>query len=178
MADPVTIMMGIAIAGAAASAVGSIKAGNEQAAVDKYNAGMQQQQANESLAAGNTQAAIGQQQTTEKMGQAAAAYGAAGVDMSGSPLEVMSSLAAKGELNRRLTLYQGQTGAAKATNQAGLDLASGGMAQQAGVMQAGTTLLTAAGKIGTMASGLSAGSSPYTSGASNVAANGLHVGGT
>ena len=139
MAD-LGISEGIALAAAASSlaasgmaAYGSMKTGQETAAA---NRGQEAQQS------ADAQAQVVDQQNREKYGQAAAAYGAAGVDMSGSPLEVMHSLALKGELNRRLTVYNGTVQNQTDTQQAALDKYQATSAVEAGATKAGSSLLT------------------------------------
>ena len=126
------------------SAASSIKQGQATGAADSYNAEVQGLRAQEATNSSDAQAAVVGQQTTDKLGQAGAAFGAGGVDMSGTPLEVMSSLANKGELNRRLTLYQGQVASIGDLNQQALDSAQGAAARSAATFAAGTTLLTGA----------------------------------
>lgn len=151
-----------AVAGAGVSAVGSIQQGNAAQATANYNAAIEQQNAQQALAASQANAAITQQQTRRKLGEAAAAFGGAGVDMQGSPLDVMSDLATQGELQRRITLYQGTPQARGLTSQAGLDVAGGQAAASAGLTKAGGSLLT-----GISAAGKSL--SPFLSGPTSTA---------
>ncbi len=132
----------IAAAGSAVSAFGAIQQGQQASAAASYNAQAESQRATQQLQASQSQAQIVDQQNREKLGEAASAFGAAGVDMSGTPLSVMSSLASKGELNKQLTLYQGKLGALASTNQAALDTAQGNAAASGSIIKAGSTLLT------------------------------------
>jgi hypothetical protein len=133
-----------AVAGTAVSAIGAIKAGNQTAAVDNYNAQVEQQKAGIASDQSQDQAAIDAANTKRQMGQAAADFGAAGVDMTGTPLSVMSDLATQGELTRRLDIYKGQLTSASDTQQGVLDMAQGSAAKTASIYQAGSTLLTGA----------------------------------
>jgi hypothetical protein len=143
------ISEGIALAAAASSlaasgmaAYGSMKTGQETAAANNYNADVSTIRGQEAQQSADAQAQVVDQQNREKYGQAAAAYGAAGVDMSGSPLEVMHSLALKGELNRRLTVYNGTVQNQTDTQQAALDKYQATSAVEAGATKAGSSLLT------------------------------------
>jgi hypothetical protein len=55
---------------------------------------------------------------------------------------VMMDQATQGEMQRRLDIYRGQTGALAATQQATLDTANASAASSAGDIKAGSTLLT------------------------------------
>ncbi len=136
------------LAGTAISAGGSIAAGQQQQRIGAYDqqvAGLNAQQA---LAAGQTNAAVIGQQTTRGIGRAAAAYGAAGVETSGSPLAVMADLAAQGELRKRLALYSGQLSSASDTAQGGIAAAEGKAAASPGIIRGGGTLLTGTAQAG------------------------------
>jgi hypothetical protein len=135
----------IALAGAGASALGAYQQGQETQAADNYNAQVENIRATEAQQSSQAQAQIVDQQNAKKMGAVASAFGAGGVDMSGSPLEVMSSLASTSELNRQLTLYQGKVAASSDTQQATLQTTEGQLAAGAGAVKAGTTLLTGVG---------------------------------
>lgn len=178
----------LAIGSALVGAVGAIQAGQSQKAWSDYNAqvaqvraqeaqmqaealaqqtqAQAQRQAQQSQDQARAQAAIQDQATRRQLGEAAAAYAAAGVDGGGTPLAVMSDLATQGELSRRLLLYKGDVDAQNATyagqvnaqnllyngavtssglnEQATIDRAQGAAAAAAGYTKAGTTLLTGA----------------------------------
>lgn len=141
------IAAGAAAAGAAVSAVGSIRAGNDQAAASKYNALVEDQNA---VAARQQAGAAAEQkdnEVTRRLADARAAFAASGVDPnSGTPLDVMADSASQGELSKRLLLYQGDLTARGLGSQANLDRITGKNAQTAGYISAAGTLLTGAGK--------------------------------
>lgn len=95
MADPVSI--GILAVGTAARAIGSIAEGNAKADAENYNAA--QAEANAKLVDEQAKQeelrvrTIGRQ----SLGGMRAAFGASGVTMEGSPLEVMAQSAANNE---------------------------------------------------------------------------------
>jgi hypothetical protein len=176
MAIPLVIMA----VGAAVSAAGAIKQGNDQAAIADYNAKVGEVNAQQAQAEAAVNAGQQDRQTRQTLGQAAAAYGAAGVDMTGSPLDVMMDSASQGELAKRLILYQGDTKAAALRQGASVSEAQGGAAQTAGYFSAGSTLLTSAGSIaykaGQGAPGSTAGTSPLTVPATQTGAFGRLAG--
>lgn len=141
------IAAGAAIAGTAVAVMGQVQAGQQAAAVGRYNQQLADQQATIARQQSQTQAAIDEANARRKMGEAESAYGAAGVDMSGTPLAVLTDLATQSELNKRLDIYRGSIGAMTDTQQ-GQIYAAQGSAQQAGsIFQAGSSLLTGVGKL-------------------------------
>lgn len=140
---PVTIIAGAALAGAAVSAVGSISAGNARAKAGRANASLLEDQAHFAQERAESEAAMIVRDNRRKMGAVVAAYGASGVQINqGTPLEVMSDVAAEGELSKRLRLYQGSIEALEARQGAGIARQEAGAAQQAGYFDAAGTLLT------------------------------------
>lgn len=135
-------------AAAAVSAVGSIQQGNAQAKAYKYNAQIEEQNAVQARDAASAQAGQVDRDNKRKIAEAMAAYGASGVDVNqGSPLDVLSDLATEGELSKRIVLYQGELTARGDQQQAGLDRMNASSAQTAGYINAGATVLGAAGKV-------------------------------
>jgi hypothetical protein len=129
------------------SALGSYQQGMEQKDIDYANAVTERNNATQAEVVSKANAAQVERGATEAGAQARANMAASGVDANtGTPLEVMHSIAAKGELARRLTMYQGQLQAKGLQQQAAIDTAEGQAAAEAGLTQAGTTLLTAADK--------------------------------
>jgi hypothetical protein len=99
-------MMAMTAATTAMGAMGAMAAGNAQQSAANYNAAMAMQ-------AGTANAARQEQENRRKIAEARAAYGAAGVDEQGTPLEVLSDLATQGELDRQTILYNARTSAAE-----------------------------------------------------------------
>lgn len=142
--DPGTI---IAAGSALLGAVGSIRAGNAQAAALERNAAIERENAGTALASAEADAA--RQQTADQRRRATAlnAAGASGVDpTSGSPLDLMADMAAEGALDQEITRWRGRTRANAGLQAASNDLAAADQASTAGYLNAGTTLLTSAGK--------------------------------
>jgi len=143
-----SVGQGLAGAGMGLSAISSIAGGNQAAAADSANAQIEKQKAQAALATSEAQATQVQQQTNQKMGEIAADYGASGVEMKGSPLNVMMSNAIQGQLSKQLTLYQGSVNANYDQNQAQLDQNKAAQDQSSGWLKGGTTLLTGFGALG------------------------------
>lgn len=134
----------LAVAGSLAGAAGTLMAGQQAASVGKYNAAVDQQRAQIATDQSQAQAAIDEANNTRRQGAATAAYGASGVALTGTPLEVMTDLATQGELTKRLDIYKGNLTATADQQQAALDSAQGASAQIGSYFGAGSTLLTGA----------------------------------
>jgi hypothetical protein len=138
----------VAALGAVTSAVGEVAAGNAQSNAAKYNSEVDANNATQALQASQAQAAVSQQQTTQKLGEQAVAYGAGGVDVNtGSPVDVMTSTAAQGRLDAMTLRYGGQIAAQRDTQMGTLSSYTGAEAAAAGDLSAGSTVLTGAGKV-------------------------------
>jgi hypothetical protein len=135
---------GLGIAGAALGGFGSIFSGIQQAQANTFNAKVARQQADQAEAEAAADAEQTRQDNQRKLGAAEAAFGASGVDLQGSPLDVLSDLATQGELSRRLILYKGKNQANQFLTQAAIDRSQAGAALAGGILGAGTTVLTSA----------------------------------
>jgi hypothetical protein len=143
--DPGTLVAAI---GTAISAAGSISAGTAQQNAEKYNAEVDQNNAIQARQAAFSQEQASEQQTTSRLGQQKADYGASGVDVNtGSPVDVMTDTAAKGRLDALTLRYGGQVRAQADQEGASLALYQGASDATAGYIGAGTSLLTGAGKV-------------------------------
>lgn len=140
------IAIGLIGATSVLGAIGSITAGQNANAIASYNAQAERIKGQEAINQSQTQAAIDAANVRRRLGDTQAAFGAAGVNMAGTPLEVLSDQATQGELTRRLDLYRGQIGQFSANSQAAVDSAQGQAQQEAGYLNAGTTLLSGAAK--------------------------------
>lgn len=132
--------------GAVLSATGQILGGNAQKNADDFNATISRQNATADIDNASADAMVQERQTTQALGKTKATYAAAGVDMTGSPLEVLASQAANGELARQTIMYRGTLAANQQLSQATLDEYQGSNAQTAGYIAAGSTILTAAAR--------------------------------
>lgn len=118
-------------AGAAAAAFNSAAA--------TRNAGIARQQAADDAAAQRRTA-------VQTMGAMRAGYGASGVTLEGSPLEVLESSARNAELDNQMIRYKGELRAMGYEDTATLEDFSGGVALQAGEDKATGILIGGVGK--------------------------------
>jgi hypothetical protein len=161
--DPITLGLvgvGMGAAGMGMGAMGQAAAGQAasaqakgQQAMANYNAAVAQQQAR-----ATEQATLYKQQkaadaAARQQGAMRASLGASGaVPTEGTPLLLQSKQAAESQLDNLMIGYQGQVAAAQQRSQAGLDTMQAGIygqqasaASQAGMIGAGSTLLTGFG---------------------------------
>lgn len=115
MADPVTLLT---IAGAATSAIGFVQAAAAAEASGNYNAQLADRDA---FVAGQNRQATAQQtriaaedkrrETRRRLSSIRAQYGAAGVQLTGSPLDVLEDSAIEGEQDAQRVEYEGRVAA-------------------------------------------------------------------
>lgn len=122
----------LAIVGSVVSAAGSISAGNAQKKAAQQNAALARMQAEED-------ARRSRRQSNALMGRQRAVVAASGTTMEGSPLLIVQDTAAEAETEIRHIL-RGGAARASAYQQAG------GAAAQAGLIDAGSTLLSGVGR--------------------------------
>jgi hypothetical protein len=152
MAAPIAAGIGTvgtiaSLAGTGVQAYGQYQAGQDQASAQDYNAEVDR---NEALAAKDkaTQDEILSRERSRRIiGMQRAAYGKAGVDIStGTPLDVMAQAAADAELDALNIRYAGEMLSNKYLNQASqLDWLAPKTAT-AGILNAGGTILSGAGR--------------------------------
>lgn len=166
------IVAAAAVASAAISAAGAIQQANATSSADRYNASIAANNASIAKQNANYAGAEGEQQTEqagignrEKLGNLKANQGASGIESNtGSSANVQASesmIAQEDVMNTRANAarraYGFETQAAGDTAQSDLDKSQAGNAKTAGYINAGTTALGAAAKLG--ASGAFGGSS-------------------
>jgi hypothetical protein len=161
--DPMTALVGVAAAGVGLQGIGMMASGQaasaeakSQQAIANYNAAVAEQTA-KSI---ENQTLYKQQLEAENAVRVAssmrAAIGASGASPSeGTPLMVMAKQAAQSELDQLMTGYQGQIGMGQARSQGTIDRMLGDVYGQkaknsmmAGMIGAGSTLLTGWGDLG------------------------------
>lgn len=131
---------------------GQLLAGNSQGNAYDYNAAVARQNASADLEGAAVDSEAQDRQNVQARGKTQAAYGASGVTMSGSALDVLSDQAAQGELASQLIQYRGRLAANQQTSQATLDTYMGSTARTAGYIgAAGTLMNNAAGAAGNSA---------------------------
>lgn len=139
MALPVVLLA----ASAAISAVGSIRQAQATAAAANYNA----QVADRNATVARQQAAADEVRqrsvNSRRLGSIRAAYGASGVTMEGTPLEVLEDSAAQAELDALTIRYKGELAAIGANDEATLQRSRAKNARAEGNISAAGTLLRA-----------------------------------
>ena len=116
-AIPAIVMVAAAAVAAAGTAYAAVSASNAA----KYNAQVEENQADYARQAAQAQAEAHQRDVSRQLGQIRANYGASGVDIEGSPLDVLGESARMGELDRLTILNQGENQAIGLQNSARLD---------------------------------------------------------
>lgn len=141
--DPITgALIGLQVVGGIASAGAQLQQGAAAQQWASYNQQILNIQASQKRAEGQARADIIQRTAGRKLGSIVSGYAAAGVDMQGTPLDVLGDQAAEFELERRLALYQGEVQAMSLTQRGMLMQMQGQMAMDAAETAAGTTLLS------------------------------------
>ena len=146
---PVALM----VAGAVMSAVSSIQQGQAAKAAAQHNADMMRMRAQASRQQAQFNAEQQQRQAHKQIGAMAAGYGASGITLEGSPLDVLEESASAAERDKQAILYRGELAAWGYGNEATLDEFSGANAQRAGYFGAASSILGGAGKAMSMGGG-------------------------
>lgn len=142
MCEPTTIIAGASLAIAAVSAYGQVQQGRSAAKVANENANAQEIAAKDTINTGNANAAQQRQQTRQLQGQQAAAFGAAGTDMtSGSALNIFGNTAQGGQLDSLTTINNAERQGAGLNFQAGVSRAQGQIDRNKANLGATTTIL-------------------------------------
>jgi hypothetical protein len=138
------------IAGTAMSVIGAINQGQQAKSAANYNA----QLANNNAIAAQQQAAANaaaqQRKSRMQLGSIRAGYGASGITMEGSAMDVLEQSAAMAELDRQSILYGGEIKSQGYQSTAGLELMRGENAETGSYFSAGSALLTGMGKMGAL----------------------------
>ncbi len=163
IATSTAIFLGIAGAGAAVSAIGSVKAGNAQKRIAEFNAAIAEQQAVDAIARGAEDEANFRAGVRGLLGTEKAGFAAQGVDIGiGSAVDVQVDTAFLGELDA-LTIRTNAAREAWGYRVEAENLRRGGaISQRAGRFQAATTILGTG--VSLLASQFGFGSAPRTRG--------------
>jgi hypothetical protein len=143
----------VAVAFAAASTVfstmGALQAAGANAAAAEFNAQVHERNAKIARDQAAADAEDTARENRRKIGLIRAQYGASGLDMAGSPLDMLSDTIAEGELDVRRTIYKGAIRATEETDKGNLarmekksELRSMPFIAATGVTKAGSTLLS------------------------------------
>lgn len=141
-----TALTGLSILGTGISALSSIQQGQTQSDIYEANARLAERQGEAAVEQGKEKSRILSQQRRQLIGTQVAMYGGAGVDITGSPLDVISDTYSNYERDIQTTGYNADV--ARRTSQAQADIYRWGAAraETAGYMKAGTTILGGVGK--------------------------------
>jgi len=148
--DPVSLgLLTMGVVGAGISAYGAYSEGQDAAEASRYNAEISRQEATLAEASGALDASRQRKQVSRLIGTQKAGYAGAGVELTGSPLDVMINTANEGELDAQIIEYNAKVRSMGAMSQANYDEKLAGIYERSGVFKAGSTLLTSASNIGT-----------------------------
>lgn len=136
----------LTVASTAFSVYGAIQSANAEASAAKYNAKVADQNAN----IARQQAAADEDRqrriAAKTMGGIRANYGASGVTLEGSPLDVIEESAANAKLDELNIRYNGELQAMGFQNTANLDRSRAANAKTSGYLTAGSALLVGGSK--------------------------------
>ncbi|MDQ0392193.1 hypothetical protein [Labrys monachus] len=145
---PPILIAATSLAGTALSAYGSIAAGNAQKAAADAQAAADNRQASMALQQGEYQADRKQDEINRTIGSQIASTAASGLDLSGSPSDVIASTASEGALDTSAMRYGARVQADNLIYQGKLARQGGQVAEQAGAIGAAGGLLGGLGKFG------------------------------
>lgn len=143
------LLLTTAIIGVASSAYGSYREGQDAAEASKYNARIAQEEAVLTEQAGALDASRQRKQISRLIGTQKALSAGSGIELTGSPLDVMINTAAEGELDAQILEYNTKVQASRFRSQSARDLELAGVSRTSGALKAGATILTQGSKIGT-----------------------------
>jgi len=163
----------LAAASAAVGVVSAISQGQQASAAAKYNSKVAENNAIASRQQAEANAAAQQRKARITQGSMRAGYGASGVGLEGSPMDVLEQSAAMAELDRQNILYGGQIRAQGYESTAGLEMMRSDNAVTGSYFNAGSALLTGATKGGMFEDTSSSGSGGTFYGLSGTGGTGL-----
>lgn len=135
--------------GTAFSVIGALNQGQQAKSAAEYNAAVANNNAIAARQQAAANAAAQQRKARLQIGSMRAGYGASGVGLEGSPLDVLEQSAAMAELDRQNILYGGTLRSQGYQATAGLELMRGDAAETGSYLSAGSALLSGAAKMGT-----------------------------
>lgn len=144
------VVMFMQVAGTAMSVIGALNQGQQAKDAANYNAQVANNNAIASRQQAEANAAAQQRRARQQIGAARAGYGASGITMEGSAMDILESSAAMAELDRQNILYGGEIKSQGYQSTAGLELMRGENAETGSYFSAGSALLTGMGKMGAL----------------------------
>jgi hypothetical protein len=131
-------------------AISAVSAGESQKQAADYNAKVMEAQAQSERDAAKFEENRQREQAAKMRARQRVAYLASGVDLSeGTPLEVLGAQAGEMEMDALAIRYSGEVKAKQSESQAAIYRMQGRQAQKAGVINAGSSLLTGVGSVAT-----------------------------
>jgi hypothetical protein len=130
------VAVALAIVGGVVSAIGAIQSANAQAAAAEYNAKVQERNRLAVLAQADAEASDKIRENKRINSRIRAQYGAAGIEMAGSPLDVIEDTAIEEELDVRRIRYAGELEGIQRRDQANLYRMEAKAAKTAGMFSA------------------------------------------
>lgn len=140
MADPFTI--GLVLASGAASALGSVVAGEAANQASQYNAQVAEQNAERVRTEAAAKAERSVRQSRQVLGTQRAAVAQSGFGFTGSMSDLITTSETNADLDALTIAYEGEAAARGYQNQAQLDRMQGKNAKTAGYIGAATSLLS------------------------------------
>jgi hypothetical protein len=138
----------IMLAGAAISAMCALKQAEATKAASSYNAQLRERDASVALDQAGRDAERVRLEGRRAEGSLLAGYGASGVTLEGSPLDVLAMSASQAKLDEETVLYKGRLKASGYSSAAELERFGGTTAEQQGTLNAASYLIGGAGKAG------------------------------
>lgn len=148
------IAVGMMVLGTVMSAAGAQQDGRDRKAAADFNASVADRNAGIARAQAAQDAAQQQRDARRQMGAISAGYGASGVAVEGSPLEVLASSAYQAELDRQTIIYKGELRAMGYQDESTLERFGGETALAAGDRKAASTILLGGSQAASMGSGM------------------------
>lgn len=148
------IMIGMSVLGAMSSANAAKKQAANESAAAEYNAGIADRNAGIARDQAAQDAEAQRRTNTQKLGSIRAGYGASGVTMEGSPLDVLQMSAYNAELDVQNIKYKGELRALGYEDTAGLDRMRASAAIEEGDDKAQGILIGGLAKAGGQAYGM------------------------
>jgi hypothetical protein len=148
-ADPLSLgILAISTVGAGLSAYSAYQEGQDAKAASQYNAQIARESAAMTETAGALDVERQRKGVKSLVGTQRARYGASGIEMTGSPLDVIFNTSLEGELDAQVIDWNSKVRARGYMSQAEYDDRLAGIYERSGAMRAGSTLLTQGANIG------------------------------
>lgn len=133
-------------AGTIFQAIGTLQRGQAAKAAGRYNAEVAERNAATARRQAAMDAETQKRESDKRLGAIVAGYGASGVTLEGSPLDVLASSASEAERDRQTILYKGELRAMGYEADAEIERFSGDNAARASYTKAGSELLIGGAK--------------------------------